>query len=62
MFFIHEEHIHGDLSSLDLGIHEARDLAQNWPLCRRMQRYAACYYWIGVTSYGALGHALPCSI
>jgi len=28
------KNIHDDLSSLDLGIHEARDLAQNRPLCR----------------------------
>jgi len=26
------KNIHDDLSSLDLGIHEAGDLAQNWPL------------------------------
>ena len=28
------KNIHNDLPSLDLGIHEARDLAQNQPLCR----------------------------
>jgi len=28
------KNIHDDLSSPDLGIHEARDLAQNRPLCR----------------------------
>jgi len=36
------KNIHDDLSSLVLGIYEARDLAQNWPLCRPMsfaQRY-----------------------
>ena len=27
------KNIHDDLSSLDLGIHEARDLAQNRPVC-----------------------------
>jgi len=30
------KNIHDDLSSLDLGIHEARDLAQNQPLWRLM--------------------------
>jgi len=30
------KNIHDDLSSLDLGIHEARDPAQNRPLCRLM--------------------------
>jgi len=36
------KNIHDDLPSLDLGIHEARDLAQNRPHCRLMsaQRYA----------------------
>jgi len=36
------KNIHDDPSSLDLGIHEARDLAQNRPLWRLMsaQRYA----------------------
>ena len=48
------KNIHDDLSSLDLGIHEARDMAQNRPLWRLMsfaQRQAlvvsgACYYWL----------------
>ena len=30
------KNVHDDLSSLDLGVHEARDLAQNRPLCRLM--------------------------
>ena len=38
------KNIHDDLSSLDLGIHRARDLAQNRPLCRLM---SACCRWIG---------------
>jgi len=49
------KNIHDNLSSLDLGIHEARDLAQNWPLWRLMSlctalrtRSSACYYWIGL--------------
>ena len=28
------KNVHDDLSLLDLGIHEARDLVQNRPLCR----------------------------
>ena len=37
-----DENIHDDLSSLDLGIHEARDLAHNRPFWELMsaQRYA----------------------
>ena len=34
------KNIHDDLSSLDLGIHEARDLAQNRPLCRLMSLHS----------------------
>jgi len=49
------KNIHDDVSSLDLGIHEARDLAQNWPLCTAdwclctvlRTHSGACYYWIG---------------
>ena len=36
------KNIHDDLSSLDLVIHEARDLAQNHlPLCRLMSLHSA---------------------
>ena len=35
------KNIHDDLSSLDLGIHEARDLAQNRSLCRLMSLHSA---------------------
>ena len=47
--------IHDDLSSLDLGIHEARDLAQNRPLWTHdvfAQRYAlvAVHAAIGSTA------------
>ena len=35
------KNIHDDLSSLDLGIHEARDLAQNRPLWRLVVLHAA---------------------
>ena len=34
------KNIHDDLSSLDLGIHEAKDLAQNRPLCRLMSLHS----------------------
>ena len=37
------KNIHDDLSSLDLGIHEARDLVQNWPLCRLMSLHSATH-------------------
>jgi len=30
-----DEEVRDDLFSLDLGINEARDLAQNWPLCHK---------------------------
>ena len=42
------KNIHDDLSSLDLGIHEARDLAQNRPLWRLVSLHSAgaCCYWI----------------
>ena len=33
--------VHDDLSSLDLGIHEARDLVQNRPLCRLTSLHSA---------------------
>ena len=36
------KNIHDDLSPLDLGIHEAKDMVQNQPLCKLM---SACYYW-----------------
>ena len=36
-----DEDIHDDLPSLDLGKHEARDLAQNRPLCRLMSLHSA---------------------
>ena len=35
--------VHDVLSSLDLGIHEARDLAQNRPLCRLMSLHSATH-------------------
>jgi len=35
------KNIHDDLSSLDLGIHEARDLVQNRPLWRLMSLHSA---------------------
>jgi len=38
---IRMRNIHDDLSSLDLGICEARDLAQNWPLWRLMSLHSA---------------------
>jgi len=34
---------HDILSSLDLGIHEARDLAENRPLCRLMSLHGATH-------------------
>ena len=37
------KNIHDDLSSLDLGIHEARDLAQNRPLWRLMSLHSAAH-------------------
>ena len=37
------KNIHDDLSSLDLGIHEAIDLAQNRPLCRLMSLHSATH-------------------
>ena len=37
------KNIHDDLSSLDLGIHEARDLAQNRPLCRMTSLHSATH-------------------
>jgi len=37
------KNIHDDLSSLDLGIHEARDLAQNRPLWRLMSVHSATH-------------------
>ena len=37
------KNIHDDLSSLDLGIHEARDLAENRPLCRLMSLHSAMH-------------------
>jgi len=40
------KNIHDDLSSLDLGIHEARDPVQNRPLCRLM--FAQCYALVAV--------------
>jgi len=35
------KNIHDDLSLLDLGIREARDLVQNWPLWRLMSLHSA---------------------
>jgi len=35
------KNIHDDLSSLDLGMYEARDLAQNRPLWRLMSLHGA---------------------
>ena len=35
--------IHDDLSSLDLGIHDARDLAQNRPPCRLMSLHSSMH-------------------
>jgi len=49
---IHDDHVF----TLDLGIHEARDLVQNRPLWRLMSlhstmpRSGACCYWIGLDS------------
>ena len=47
--------VHDDLSSLDLGIYEARHLMQNrplwrpWCLCTALRTSSgACYYWIGL--------------
>jgi len=37
------KNIHDDLSSLDLRIHEARDLAQNRPVCRLMSLHSATH-------------------
>ena len=37
------ENIHDDLSSLDLGICEARDLVQNRPLCRLTSLHSAMH-------------------
>jgi len=37
------KNIHDDLSSLDLGIHEARDLVQNQPLWRLMPLHSAMH-------------------
>jgi len=37
------KNIHDELSSLDLGIHEARDLAQNRPLWRLMSLHSATH-------------------
>jgi len=34
------KNIHDDTSSLDPGIYEARDLAQNWPLWRLMSLHS----------------------
>ena len=37
------KNVHDDLSSLDVGIYEARDLAQNRPLCRLMSLHSAMH-------------------
>jgi len=37
------KNIHDDLTSLDLGIHEARDLVQNRSLCRLMSLHSATH-------------------
>jgi len=37
------KNIHDDLSSLDIGIYEARDLVQNRPLCRLMSLHSATH-------------------
>ena len=42
------KNIHDNLSSLDLGIYEARDLAQNWPLWRLMSLCTALHATIGL--------------
>ena len=42
------KNIHYDLSSLDLGIHEARDLAQNRPFCTALRTRSGA---IGVVYY-----------
>ena len=43
------KNIHYDLSSLDLGIHEAIDLlAQERPLCRLMSLHSATTAWVGL--------------
>ena len=38
-----EKNIHDDLFSLDLGIYEARDLAQNRPLWRLMSLHSTMH-------------------
>jgi len=38
-----DEELHDDLSSLDLGIHKARDLAQNRPLWRLVSLHSAMH-------------------
>ena len=37
------KNVHDDLSSLDLGIHEAEDLARNRPLCRLTSLHSATH-------------------
>jgi len=39
------KNIHDDLSSLDLEIHEARDLVQNRPVCRLMSLHSTTHSW-----------------
>jgi len=53
------KNIHADLSLLDLGIHEARDLVQNRPLCRLPSLHSATHLeWIGMLS-SFLHHQWP---
>ena len=48
------KNIHDDLSSLDLGIHEAGDLVHSRPLCRLM--FAQCYALVAVHAVLLLDH------
>ena len=54
------KNVHDDLSLLDLGIHEARDLAQNQPLWRHV--FGQCYSLVAVhatTGMQKLVHISP---
>ena len=46
------KNFHDDLSSLDLQIHEARDLVQNRPLCRLMSLHSATALVVGHATIG----------
>jgi len=53
------KNIHDDLSSLDLGIHEARDLEQNRPLCRLMSLHSATHALVVVDATTVLDFCQP---